>query len=123
MKNVLLLAGLMLMASCSKPNRIERTDCNYIYVWKYDINGDSTLFKYNQPRIVERNVKGGNAKSRNIKADLYNNGCYVNVKVPYKNRHQIIRKARNARYSREPIVGVFKETFYPCHKFEFINYK
>lgn len=123
MKNVLLFAGIMLMTSCCKPSRIERTDCNYIYVWKYDINGDSTLFKYNQPRIVERNVKGGNIENRKIKADLYNDGHYVSVIVPYKNKHQIIRKARNAKYTGKPIVGIFKETFYPYHKFEFIKYK
>lgn len=82
MKLIILLILLLGLTSC-KSDRIDHTDCNYIYVWKYDISGDSTLYKYQQPRIIERKVMGGQMKYKKIKVDLYNNGNYYNiVRVP-----------------------------------------
>ena len=39
---------LLNITSC-KRDRIDHTDNNYIYVWKYTIKGDSALYKYHQP--------------------------------------------------------------------------
>lgn len=124
MKLIILLILLLGLTSC-KSDRIDHTDCNYIYVWKYDISGDSTLYKYQQPRIIERKVMGGQMKYKKIKVDFYNNGNYYNtIKVPYgMNRRDIVRQAQRADWDRKPLIGIFREKFYPYHKIEFIKYK
>ena len=124
MRLLLLLISILTLTSC-KSDRIDHTDCNYIYVWKYDISGDSTLYKYQQPRIIERKVMGGQMKYKKIKVDLYNNGNYYNtVKVPYgMNGRDIVRQAQRAYWDRKPLIGMFREKFYPYHKIEFIKYK
>lgn len=124
MKLLTLLILLLGLTSC-KSDRIDHTDCNYIYVWKYDISGDSTLHKYQQPRIIERKVMGGRMKYKKIKVDLDNNGSYNStVKVPYgMNRSGIVRQAQRAAWDNKPLIGVFKETFYPYYEIEFIKYK
>ena len=124
MKLIILLILLLGLTSC-KSDRIDHTDCNYIYVWKYDISGDSTLYKYQQPRIIERIVMGGQMKHKKIKVDLYNNGNYYNtIKVPYgMNGRDIVRQAQRADWDRKPLIGIFREKFYPYHKIEFIKYK
>lgn len=43
-----LIICLLSFTSC-KRNRIDHEDSTYIYVWKYDIHGDSCLYKYHQP--------------------------------------------------------------------------
>ena len=124
MKLLLLLIGVLMLTSC-KSDRIDHTDCNYIYVWKYDISGDSALYKYQQPRIIERKVMGGRMKHKKIKVDLDNNGSYYDiVRVPYgMNRRDIVRQAQRAAWDRKPLIGVFREKFYPYHEIEFIKYK
>lgn len=123
MKLITLFILLLGLTSC-KSDRIDRTDCNYIYVWKYDISGDSTLYKYQQPRIIERKVMGGRMKHKKIKVDLDNNGRYYAVRVPHgMNRSDIVRQARRAAWDRKPLIGIFRETFYPYHGIEFIKYK
>ena len=124
MKLIILLILLLGLTSC-KFDRIDHTDCNYIYVWKYDISGDSTLYKYQQPRIIERKVMGGQMKYKKIKVDFYNNGNYYNTsKVPYgMNRRDIVRQAQRAYWDRKPLIGIFREKFYPYHEIEFIKYK
>lgn len=124
MKLITLLILLLGLTSC-KSDRIDHTDCNYIYVWKYDISGDSALYKYKQPRIIERKVMGGRMKYKKIKVDLNNNGRYDNiVKIPYGiNRSDIVRQAQRAAWNRKPLTGVFIERFYPCHQLEFVKYK
>ena len=124
MKLIILLILLLGLTSC-KSDRIDHADCNYIYVWKYDISGDSTLYKYQQPRIIERKVMGGQMKHKKIKVDFYNNGNYYNtIKVPYgMNGRDIVRQAQRADWDRKPLIGIFREKFYPYHKIEFIKYK
>lgn len=124
MKLVMLFILLLGLTSC-KSDRIDHTDCNYIYVWKYDISGDSALYKYQQPRIIERKVMGGRMKYKKIKVDLDNDGYYDNiVKIPYgMNRRDIVRQAQRAYWNRKPLIGVFREKFYPYHEIEFIKYK
>ena len=123
MRLLLLLISVVALTSC-KSDRIDHTDCNYIYVWKYQINGDSTLYKYNQSRIIERKVMGGRMKHKKIKVDIDNDGYYHNVRVPYgMNRSAIVRQAQRAAWDNKPLIGVFKETFYPCYEIEFIKYK
>ena len=124
MRLLLLLISILTLTSC-KSDRIDHTDYNYIYVWKYDISGDSTLYKYQQPRIIERKVMGGRMKHKKIKVDLDNDGSYYNiVRVPYgMNRRDIVRQALRAAWDRKPLLGVFREKFYPCHEIEFIKYK
>jgi hypothetical protein len=123
MKLVTLLILLLGLTSC-KSDRIDHTDSNYIYVWKYNISGDSTLYKYQQPRIIERKVMGGRMKNKKIKVDLNNDGNYYKIRVPYgMNRSNIVRQAQRAAGDRKPLIGVFREEFYPYHKIEFIKYK
>lgn len=87
---------LLGLTSC-KSDRIDHTDSNYIYVWKYDISGDSTLYKYQQPRIIEQKVMGGRMKNKKIKVDLNNDGNYYKVRVPYgMNRSNIVRQTQRA---------------------------
>ena len=120
MRLVTLLILLLGLTSC-KSDRIDHTDCNYIYVWRYDISGDSTLYKYQQPRIIERKVMGGWTKYKKINVDIDNYGCYYNtVRVP---RRDIVEQAQRAAWNREPLIGVFREKFYPYHEIEFIKYK
>lgn len=123
MKLVTLLILLLGLTSC-KSDRIDHTDRNYIYVWRYDISGDSTLYKYQQPRIIERKVMGGRMKYKKIKVDLDNNGSYHTVRVPYgMNRSDIVKQARRAARDKKPLIGVFREKFYPYHEIEFVKYK
>ena len=123
MRLVTLLILLLGLTSC-KSDRIDHTDCNYIYVWKYDISGDSALYKYQQPRIIERKVMGGRMKYKKIKVDLDNDGIYYTIRVPYgMNRSDIVRQAQRAAWDRKPLIGVFREKFYPYHEIEFIKYK
>lgn len=124
MRLITLLILLLGLTSC-KSDRIDHTDCNYIYVWKYDISGDSTLYKYQQPRIIERKVMGGRMKYKKIKVDLDNNGSYNStVRVPYgMNRRDIVRQAQKAAWDRKPLIGIFREKFYPYHEIEFVRYK
>lgn len=124
MKIITLLILLLGLTSC-KSDRIDHTDCNYIYVWRYDISGDSTLYKYQQSRIIERKVMGGRMKHRRINVDFDNDGnYYTTVRVPSgMNRSEIVRQAQKAAWDRKPLIGVFRETFYPYYEIEFIRYK
>ena len=124
MKLVTLLILLLGLTSC-KSDRIDHTDSNYIYVWRYDISGDSALYKYQQSRIIERQVMGGRMKHKKIKVDLDNNGSYHNiVRVPNgMNRSAIVRQAQRAARDRKPLIGIFREKFYPYHEIEFVRYK
>ena len=123
MKLITLLILLLGLTSC-KSDRIDHTDCNYIYVWKYQINGDSALYKYNQPRIVELKVMVGRMKHKKIRVDINNDGCYHSVRVPYSiDRSNIVRQAQRAAWNRKPLIGIFREKFYPYHEIEFVKYK
>ena len=123
MKLITLLILLLGLTSC-KSDRIDHTDCNYIYVWRYDISGDSTLYKYQQPRIIERKVMGGRTKYKKIRVDINNDGYYHSVRVPYgMDRSAIVRKAQRAAWNGKPLIGVFREKFYPYHEIEFVKYK
>ena len=123
MKLITLLILLLSLTSC-KSDRIDHTDCNYIYVWKYQINGDSALYKYSQPRIIERKVMGGRTKYKKIRVDINNDGYYHSVSVPYgMDRSAIVRKAQRAAWNGKPLIGVFREKFYPYHEIEFVKYK
>lgn len=52
MKKILFILTLFVclfsFTNC-KRNRIDHEDSTYIYVWKYDIHGDSCLYKYHKP--------------------------------------------------------------------------
>ena len=124
MKLMILFILLLGLTSC-KSDRIDHTDCNYIYVWRYDISGDSTLYKYQQPRIIELKVMGGRMKHKKIKVDFDNDGSYNNtVRVPYgMDRSAIVRQAQRAAWDRKPLIGVFIEKFYPYHEIKFVRYK
>ena len=64
-------------------------------------------------------------KYKKIKVDLDNDGRYYNtVRVPYgMNRSDIVRQAQRAAWNGKPLIGVFREKFYPYHEIEFIKYK
>lgn len=47
----------------------------------------------------------------------------MHIRVPYgMNRSEIVRRAKQAT-RREPLIGVFREEFYPYYHLEFIRYK
>lgn len=123
------LFGLVLFMSCSKSDRIDHEDNRYIYVWQY--NGkDSTLVMFSQPVFREFKVMGGHhTKTHHIKVDWKNNGHYVyhsissDSYVSGSDRCWIVDKAKKASYDKKPLIGIFKEEFYPHHRFHFIRYK
>ena len=113
------------MVSCGKSDRIDSQDKDYIYVWKYKGN-DSTLVKYSQPRIVERKVCGGRHKNHKINVDFNNDGFYQRCRLPTDgsvDRCETVRHAQYAQQTNKPIVGIFREYFYPYHEYVFIRYK
>ena len=123
------LFGVVLFMSCSKSDRIDHEDNRYIYVWQY--NGkDSTLVMFSQPVFREFKVMGGHhTKTHHIKVDWKNNGHYVCHSISYDSyvsggdRCWIVDKAKKASYDKKPLIGIFKEEFYPHHRFHFIRYK
>lgn len=61
---------------------------------------------------------------RHINVDFGNDGYYESIRVPYgMNRNVIVMKAKQAAYNGKPIIGIFREKFYPYHDIEFIKYK
>ena len=117
---------MFLFTSCDKPSRIDHEDNKYIYVWTFN-GDDSTLVKYNQPIYREFNVLGGHHyKTHHIRVDFNNNGyynCYSisgDYYVSPNDRCYIVNKAQETRV---PIKAIFKEVFYPYHKYHFIKYK
>lgn len=124
-KFVYILFVAFLFVSCGKADRIERQDSKYIYVWKYD-GGDSVLVRYSQPVLREFNVMGGHHKNHHIRVDFKGNGVYNCCRLPCNNsvnRCKTVDIAKQAAYKRKPVVGIFKEKFYPYHEFIFIKYK
>ena len=64
---------------------------------------------------------GGRMKHKKIRVDINNDGYYHSVRVPYgKDRSAIVRKAQNAAWNNKPLIGVFREKFYPYYEIEFI---
>lgn len=125
MKKILIfLISIVILSSCDKVDRIDHQDKDYIYIWQYDGN-DSTLVKFNQPRYVKFNVYGGHHKNHHIKVD-FNDGyyrCYSLSKFNIPNRCELVRQAQIAYRNGHPIVGVFKEVYYPYHDYIFIRYE
>lgn len=116
----------LLKLGCNRPDRIERQDSDYIYVWKHNKEGDSTLLRYRQPVYREFKVMGGHHKNHHIKVDWGNDGRYDCCKLPYDgsvDRCKTVEMAQQAEYCGKPIIGVFQEVFYPHHYFIFIKYK
>ena len=124
-KFILIFIVGLLFVSCGKKDRIDHMDYKYIYVWKYD-GGDSVLVKYSQPVMREFNVMGGHHKNHHIRVDFKGNGIYDCCQLPYDgsvDRCGTVDIAQQAYHRRKPIVGIFKERFYPYHEFVFIKYK
>ena len=116
----------LLKLGCNRPDRIERKDSDYIYVWKHNKEGDSTLLRYKQPVYREFKIMGGHHKNHHIKVDWDNDGRYDCCQLPDDgsvDRCKTIEIAQQAEACRKPIIGVFQEVFYPHHYFVFIKYK
>ena len=125
MKKILLfLISIVILSSCDKPDRVDHQDKDYIYVWQYDGN-DSSLVKFNQPRYVRLNVYGGHHKNHHIKVDFYDGTyrCYSLSSHNIPNRCELVDKAQMAYHKGQPIVGIFKEIYYPHHDYIFIKYE
>ena len=128
MKNrtiIFLALSSLLLFSCDRADRVDHSDSKYIYVWKYD-GDDSVLVKYSQPVYLELNVMGGHHKNHHIKVDYRGNGIYDCCRLPYDgsvDRCKTVDKAQKAEWDGKPLVGVFKERFYPVHEFVFVKYK
>lgn len=123
-KFIYILFMAFLFVSCGKADRIERHDSKYIYVWKYE-GDDSVLVRYSQPVLREFKVKGGHHKNHHIRVDFKGNGHYDCFHLPYDgsvDRCKTVDIAQRAE-CRRPVVGIFKEVFYPYHDFVFIRYK
>lgn len=124
-KFVYILFMAFLFVSCGKADRIDHMDSKYIYVWKYE-GDDSVLVRYSQPVLREFNVMGGHHKNHHIRVDFKGNGVYDCCHLPYDgsvDRCGTVDIAQRADYRRKPVVGIFKERFYPYHEFVFIKYK
>lgn len=39
------------------------------------------------------------------------------------NRSDIVRQAQRAAWNGKPLIGVFREKFYPYHEIKFVKYK
>lgn len=116
----------LLKLGCNRPDRIERQDSDYIYVWEYNKEGDSTLLRYRQPMCREFKVMDGHHKNHHIKVDFDNDGYYDCYRLPdggSVDKCKIVDMAKQAYYCGKPIIGVFQEVFYPHHYFVFIKYK
>lgn len=125
LKYLFFIFGIIVLVSCGKSDRIDHQDKDYIYVWKYE-GHDSILVKYSQPRIVERKVCGGRHKHHKIMVDFNNDGFYQRCRLPTDgsvDRCETVRHAQYAQQTNKPIVGIFREYFYPYHKYVFIRYK
>lgn len=125
LKYLFFIFGIIVLVSCGKSDRIDHQDKDYIYVWKYK-DHDSTLVKYSQPRLVELKVCGGRHKHHKINVDFNNDGYYQRCRLPNDgsvNRCETVRRAQHARQVNKPIVGIFREYFYPYHEYVFIKYK
>ena len=123
------LFSAALFVSCGRSDRIDHEDNRYIYVWQYD-GDDSTLVKFSQPVFREFKVMGGHhSKTHHIKVDWSNSGFYYCHSISsdsYANKGDmcwIVDKAEKAWYNKNPLIGIFKEEFYPYHRFHFIRYK
>lgn len=123
------LFSAVLFVSCGRSDRIDHEDNRYIYVWQYD-GDDSTLVKFSQPVFREFKVMGGHhTKAHHIKVDWDNSGYYdchslsSDLYVNGGDMCWIVDKAQKAYYNRNPLIGIFKEEFYPYHRFHFIRYK
>ena len=55
-KLVIFIFSILMLSSCTKPDRLDHEDQDYLYVWEYKIGGDSILQKYHKPRTVEYRV-------------------------------------------------------------------
>ena len=123
------LFSVVLFVSCGRSDRIDHEDNRYIYVWQY--NGeDSTLVKFSQTVFREFKVMSGHhVKTHHIKVDWDNNGYYdchsisSDSYVSDSDMCWIVDKALKAYYNKKPLIGIFKEEFYPYHRFHFIRYK
>ena len=123
------LLSAVLFVSCGRPDRIDHEDNRYIYVWQYD-GEDSTLVKFSQPVFREFKVMGGHhTKAHHIRVDWDNSGyydCHSISSDSYVSDGKscwIVDKAEKARYNKKPLIGIFKEEFYPYHRFHFVRYK
>lgn len=121
-KYLFFIFSIIVLASCGKSDRIDHQDKDYIYVWKYE-DHDSTLLTYSQPRIVERKVYGGRHKHHKIYVDFNNDGDYQYCRLPYDGSIDRCETVRRAQQANKPIVGIFREYFYPYHEYVFIRYK
>lgn len=132
MKKVVFIFLLMILGlSSCKRNRFSHSDGDYYYYWIYKINGDSILREFHKPRTVEYRVSGGrhgNAKNRTHRINVYkSNGDgshdFESVIIRGSNQCEIVNKARDAKKSGKVLIGIFRESFYPNYKLEFIGYK
>lgn len=128
-KLIIFIFTIFTLSSC-KSDRVSHEDKNYIYVWKYNISGDSILYQYHKPRTVEYRVTGGTHRSGKNKIHrIYvrkPDGSREIVRLPYNNypnRCDIVNKAQEYDRQRKTLIGIFRESFYPYYDLEFIKYK
>ena len=133
-KLVIFIFSILMLSSCTKPDRLDHEDRDYLYIWEYKLNGDSILQKYHKPRTVGYRVTGGShrserSKTHRIYVNKTVNPCESSFNVvrlyssQYPDRCDIVDKALKAERNKETLIGIFKETYYPYYKLEFIKYK
>lgn len=112
---------LLNITSC-KRDRIDHTDNNYIYVWKYTIKGDSALYKYHQPilhstvitnkhrqgysRYVGVPGKGGHVQSGSY---YYISYCINGKKIEERDSYMYDKVNKGTKI-------IVREQFYPYYK-------
>lgn len=117
------------LSSC-KQDRFSHSDKDYLYYWVYNINGDSVLRQFHKPRTVEYRVCGGrhrtSRKNRTHRIYVYKSDKsydYESLPIYGSSRCKIVDRAQDAERHGKILIGIFKESFYPHYKLEFIKYK
>ena len=114
---LLFLGFLVGLGSC-KNDRIDHEDSEHIYVWKYKLNGDSSLYTYHQPVFYKKVVT-----DKKIRCTSHYHG------VPGKGGHRKTTCKYLVYYGKEEVVHralydnveigdtvEYIEKFYPTHK-------
>ena len=115
---LLLLLCICIFNSC-KRDRISHQDSTYIYVWKYNIKGDSTLHKYHQP-IYHHKVYITDKKKHRRYVGVPGKGGHHRTYyyISYKLNGELIKVNNRQLYNQLNIGDAItvKETFYPYHE-------
>lgn len=114
-KFIIFIIAVFSMISCTKPDRIDHEDYNNIYVWEYNLNGDSCLHTYSKPIYITTIVVDKRHYSRRrgrTRRHYYIVDC-ANIKTG------VVSDEYNRLLYNNVNIGdtvIFREFFYPQHR-------